>query len=134
MSLVFDASALIPQATGEPGVLLVDELLGDVTQPRTVHAVNLCEVFYHFLRQGNEPLARRSLRDFERVNLVTRTDIDRAFWQDAAYLKAEFPHASLANCFVITLARRVGGTIVTSDHPGFDPVAARSVCPVAFIR
>ena len=134
VTLVFDASALIAQAKREPGAAMVDTLLADATRPRLVHTVNLSKVYYDYLKLGDEPHAQRTLRRWRRVGLQTRQDIDPRFWRAVARLKADIQRSSLADCFVIALALRVGGTVVTADHPSFDPVAARSLCPVTFIR
>ncbi len=134
VTLVFDASALVAQVKRERGAPTVDQLLADPSQPRLVHVVNLCEVYYHLLKLGGERRAERTMHRLDQVGLETRDDLDWGFWHRVARLKAEFQHASLADCFVIGLAQRVGGTVITADHPSFDPVAARSICPVTFIR
>jgi predicted nucleic acid-binding protein len=41
---------------------------------------------------------------------------------------------SLADCFALALAERVGGTLVTSDHHEFDPIVPLAICPILFIR
>jgi predicted nucleic acid-binding protein len=41
---------------------------------------------------------------------------------------------SLADCFGIALARRVGGELVTSDHHEIDPILPLRLCPLQFIR
>lgn len=131
---VFDASALIALLKNEPGADVTRALLTDGLTTRLVHAVNSCEVFYHFARLGDLARAAIELDALEQGGLATREDMDRAFWQAVALLKAEIPHASLADCFVVILARRVAGTVVTADHPAFEAVAARGICPVTFIR
>lgn len=131
--LVFDASAIIADAKQEPGASVANALLTDASATRRAHAVNLCEVLYHFLRAGDER-GERALTVMAEIGVETRDDLDPPFWRSVADLKVGFPHASLGDCFAIALARRVGGTIVTADHPGFGPVASRGVCPVTFIR
>lgn len=132
--LVFDASALVAFLKGEPGATTTEALLADTTVVRMAHAVNLCEVYYYFVRREEEERVERELLAFERMGLGARADIDPAFWRTVARLKAETQRISLGDCFAIALAMRVGGAVVTSDHAEFDIVAARSICPVLFIR
>jgi predicted nucleic acid-binding protein len=131
---VFDASALIAWLKHEPGAAATRDLLRDASSPRYAHAVNLCEVYYHFVKLAEEESVAARLRMLARSGLVTRDDIDADFWQDAARVKAAIQRVSLADCFAIAFARRVGGTVVTADHGEFDLVVARGICSVTFIR
>ena len=134
MTLVFDASALIALLKDEPGAAPTETILTDGSTTRFAHAVNLCEVYYHFVKLGDEARVAAELAAFARGGLETRQDMDQTFWQAVARMKAELQHASLTDCFAVALSQRVGGTIITADHPSFDPVAPRSICPVTFIR
>ncbi|MDQ3812426.1 MAG: hypothetical protein M3347_00580, partial [Armatimonadota bacterium] len=67
------------------------------------------------------------------VGLVARDDLDAAFWQDVATLKAEHDVA-LGDAFGLALARRLDADFVTSDHHEIDAVAAAGACSVTFIR
>jgi PIN domain nuclease of toxin-antitoxin system len=50
MTVVFDASALIAYLRGERGAGVVESLLTGQGNELYVHALNLCEVYYDFLR------------------------------------------------------------------------------------
>lgn len=134
MTLVVDASALIALAKQEPGASIVSTLLADASALRLMHAVNVCEVYYHFLIKGDRHATERAVRDPQRVGLVIRRDISKPFWRQVAHVKADVRRVSLADSFAIALAQQVGGEVVTADHGEFDFVAARSVCGVRFIR
>ncbi len=54
--------------------------------------------------------------------------------KEAGKYKAELKRISLADCFCITLAKRIGTTVATSDHHEFDKVSTRGIVPVLFIR
>jgi PIN domain nuclease of toxin-antitoxin system len=131
---VFDASALVAYAKRESGAERVEPLLLDETGARIVHAVNLCEVYYHFLRRHDQRRGDTTLQSFLAAGLTTREDMDGGFWRSVARVKSDIPQASLGDCFAIALAARVGGTVVTADHPGFETAASLGICPVAFIR
>ena len=134
MMLVFDASALIALLKNEPGAARTQDLLDNDQVPRLAHAVNLCEVYYHFAKLGQEAHVAAQLQYLERAGLVTRRDIGKPFWHEVARIKADVQRVSLGDCFAIALARLVGGSVVTADHAEFDLVAAQSVCSVTFIR
>jgi PIN domain nuclease of toxin-antitoxin system len=131
---VFDASALIALLKDEPGAAETEALLADASSARLVHAVNLCEVYYHFMKLNLEYTFAAELVAIETGGLVPRQDLDRPFWRSVARLKALFQRASLGDCFAMALAQRVKGTIVTADHPAFSRAAVSGICQVTFIR
>lgn len=134
LTRAFDASALIALIKNEPGAAITEALLADTSSVRLVHAVNLIEVYYHFVRLGDEARIEADLRELQQGGLITRRDIGFPFWRRVARLKADLRWVSLGDSFVIALAQEAGGEVVTADHGEFDLVAARGVCPVQFIR
>jgi len=133
MANVMDACALIAYLRGEEGADVVESLLLDKKDSCMVHAINLCEVFYDFLRASDELTALEAISDLESIGLIMRDDIDPPFWQQAGKLKVE-NKVSLADCFAIALAKRMGGTVITSDHHEFDLLVKDGVCAATFIR
>ena len=134
MTLVFDASALIAFLKNEPGAAFTEVLLADASAIRLVHAVNLCEVYYHFVRLGDEARMASELDALQQGGLITRRDLSVPFWRRVARVKADIQRVSLGDSFAIALAQEEGGAVVTADHGEFDLVAARGVCPVRFIQ
>ncbi len=134
MILVMDANALIALLYDESGGREVGEMLNDPANTCFVHAVNLCEVYYDHLRVSGEPTARQVVADLTSTRLIVRDDMDPEFWQAAGIHKAALRCISLADCFCLALALRVGGEIVTADHHEFDPVQQQGICSVRFIR
>jgi len=139
MPFVLDACAIIAFLRGEPGAAIVRLLLLD--EDCMAHAVNLCEVHYDSLLRGeNELVARGFIADIESLGLVFREDMDSHFWQEAGLCKSRIRRASLqislADCFAISLAKRAGATLVTSDRHEFEPIIENGLCPcqVKFIR
>jgi PIN domain nuclease of toxin-antitoxin system len=131
---ILDASAMIAYLRGEPGAETVSANLTDPTNECLVHAVNLCEVYYDFYRANGEEVARAATADLLLAGVQLRDDLSMDFWQAAGALKATLRRISLADCFAITLAQRTTGSVMTSDHHEFDPVASQSLCPILFIR
>jgi PIN domain nuclease of toxin-antitoxin system len=69
MNHVLDACAMIAYLRGEAGANVVADLLSDVSQPCFAHTVNLCEVFYDFVRETNVKTARSAVRDLKSVGI-----------------------------------------------------------------
>ena len=132
MTLVLDSSAVIAYMKQEPGGPLVAELME--IDKCYVHAVNLCEVYYGFVRELGEPSAKSVLADIADLGVKIREDMDSEFWQEAGRYKADLRRISLADCFCLALASRLQAEVVTSDHHEFDAVERKGVCPVRFIR
>lgn len=133
MIYVPDACAMIAFLKGEDGADVVENALLDEGGQCMAHAINLCEVFYDFHRDGGESVADNAIADIKALGLVERGDFDEPFWRDAGTLKAQ-GKISLADCFAITLTNRVGGTLLTSDHHEMDAIVAGGICSITFIR
>jgi predicted nucleic acid-binding protein len=133
MNCVLDACAMIALLKAESGEDVVWAHLLDPHNTVYAHSLNLCEVYYHFHRHLGEARAEGALEDLRYLGVVERSDFDEPFWKEAGKLKAG-GNIALADCIAVTLTNRVGGTVLTSDHGEFDPVAAAGVCPVTFIR
>ncbi|MCI0695703.1 PIN domain-containing protein [candidate division KSB1 bacterium] len=131
---VLDACAMIAYLRDEPGADVVEALVLDKTSSCLAHAVNLCEVFYDFMRAADENAAHTAIADLESMGLVVREDMDSQFWQEAGKYKATIKKVSLADCFAMALTNRIQADLYTSDHHEFDPIAASGVCSVKFIR
>jgi PIN domain nuclease of toxin-antitoxin system len=129
-----DASAIIAYLRGEPGADIVSAILSDPTHVCVAHALNLCEVYYDFYRGSGEAAAEEAMHDILSVGVQLRSDLSIDFWQTAGAIKATVRRISLADRFAVTLAQAVGGTLLTSDHHEFDPLAKQGVCAFAFIR
>jgi predicted nucleic acid-binding protein len=62
-----------------------------------------------------------------------RADHDTPFWKEAATFKGS--HAlALPDAFCLATSRRLGATLVTTDHAEFDPIVPLEYCPILFIR
>jgi len=119
---------------GEAGADVVRGILSDPANVIYAHAINLCEVYYDFLRAADENTARNALRDLTSLGIRRRRDMSDAFWMGVGRLKGEIRRVSLADCFAIELALRLNAHVVTSDHHEFDSIKANRVCSVLFIR
>jgi PIN domain nuclease of toxin-antitoxin system len=134
MIKILDACAMIAYLRGEPGAEIVEALLLDKSNQCLAHAVNLCEVYYDFLRAKDEASALGAIADLNSAGVIARDDMDTQFWQAAGTHKATIKKISLADCFALALANRMQAELVTSDHHEFDAVAEKGYCSVLFIR
>ena len=133
MIYVLDASAIIAWLRNEPGADVVENAIKDLNSQCVAHAINLCEVYYDAHRNAGEAHAESVISDLAAIGVSERNDFDQAFWKEVGRLKAD-GGISLADCFCIMLTKRIGGTLLTSDHGEMDAVAAAGVCSITFIR
>lgn len=99
-----------------------------------MHAINLCEVYYDFLRFGGSEAATKVMQDLNGFNVQFYTEMDDALWKEAARYKADLRRISLADCFALALTKQLSATLVTSDRKEFSTVRERGLCRVQFIR
>ncbi len=126
---------MIAYLRGETGADIVDHALDANGGPLCMaYAINLCEVYYKFMRASGEVTARSAIQDLIGMGLVVSEDLDEAFWQAVARYKATIESLPLADCFVVALANSTDFEVLTADHPDFDPIAEQAICRVRFIR
>lgn len=133
MNHILDACAILAYLKGEAGAQAVDALLQDPAEICYAHSVNLCEVYYDFLRRSDEQTARQVMVDLYADGVIERKDMSRRFWRTVGQHKAR-GNISLADCFCIALAQRLAGELITTDHGEFDSLVALKLCSIRFIR
>lgn len=131
--LVFDSNAFIAFLRGEKGAQTVRSIF-DSGEPCYVHSINFAEVFYDISRGADVLQAREALRGFVHIGVIERTDMDAAFREDVAQLKADWRRISLADCCGLALARRLNAEFVTADHHEMDVLNAAHVARLRFFR
>jgi PIN domain nuclease of toxin-antitoxin system len=138
MHYLLDACALIVPLRDEPSAAFVRDILTNTTSTGFAHWVNLCEVYYVLTRDADEASAEAALRALRAAGVIPRADLDRAFCTEVARLRArvraEGLRVSLADCFCIATARRLGAEILTSDRAEFGPLLPLGLIPITFIR
>lgn len=124
---------MIAYVNAEPGGDVVRDVLRDPQHVCHAHAINLCEVYYDFVRRADAGTAEQVINDLLADGVIERGDMDPALWRTAGALKAG-RRVSLADAIGVALALRLGAEFVTSDHHEFDVLAAAGTCPILFIR
>ena len=133
MPVILDASAMIAFLRRETGGDIVAGLLKEQPPSCMAHALNLCEVFYDFLRSDDDAVACAAVDDLRALGLGVREDLDEPFWRQAGRFKVMF-NMSLADAVAVALAERFGAELVTSDRGDFERVAQAGICRVRSIR
>jgi len=134
MIVLLDSSALIAYLKTEPGASVVDSYLSNQINVCAVHAINLCEVYYELLRLTDQVRAKETISRLLVAGLIVREDMDTEFWQEAGNYKATIKRVSLADCFCLALANRLGAEIITADRHEFGPLVEQKICKARFIR
>jgi PIN domain nuclease of toxin-antitoxin system len=134
MNIVFDACSLIAFFRDEPGASVVNNYLIEENYTKMIHSINLCEVYYDFLKADGKVIAQSMLDDFHDLDILIASDLTIDFWKQVGQYKADIKRISLADCFALTLANREEAILVTSDHKEFDPLVSLQICEICFIR
>jgi len=113
---------------------VVEDLLQEPANRCLVHAISVCEVYYDLCRRGDSEDAETLESLLTEYGLEIIEALSSDLWRIAGKLKAEWRRVSLADCFVLALAIREAGSVVTSDHHELDPLAEAGVCSIRFIR
>lgn len=135
---VLDASALVAFLLDEEGARNVEELLMDEQGECLVHAINVCEVYYHFVAKFGVDRTLAALDEL-RPLIEVREDLDEPLWRKAGDLKVfiqrnSTERGSIADGFCAALALREQCDVVTTDHSGFGPLSRGGRCRVKFLR
>lgn len=133
MIVILDACAMIAYLRDEAGADVVERLLLDEETSCYAHAINVCELYYDFLRVSDRDTALAAVADLQAMGLLIHEEVESALWQMAGDYKAS-QRLSLADCFALALTNRLGGELVTSDHHEFDTVQTRGLASIRFFR
>jgi len=131
---VADAGAMIAYLRNETGGDVFLALVEDPASTTYAHGANLVEVFYEFRRSDGEEDAQTALRALLEIGIVFREDFDRPFWEDAARIKADHRRVSLADCYGLAFARRVGAAFLTTDKHELDRDEIKALYAIQFVR
>jgi len=132
MTYVLDASAMIALLRGETGGDLVRRLVLDPANECFAHSLSLCEVYYDFHRAAGVESADAAIDSLLAAEIYFSADMDIRFWKEAGILKADWKRISLADCFAVSLARRLEAELVTADRHELEPL--QTAVGLIFIR
>ncbi len=129
---IVDASALIAYFKGEQGHDLVAARLMDDRNNLAIHAVNLCEVYYGYLRADGPQKANVAWDKTAGLMGILET-IGEDFMKRVARWKVD-AGLGLGDAFVAACAEENAAIVLTADHTDFDPIQQAALICVEFIR
>lgn len=132
MTRVLDASAVLCWLNDEPGAERMEDVLA-TGEPTLIHAVNLVEAQYYFLRRGEEALRDASER-IEAARIEVVRTMDEELLQTAVRLKANYPPIALGDVFAVALAIQRQATLLTTDRRELEKIALAGICRIEFLR
>ncbi|MCC7429838.1 PIN domain-containing protein [bacterium] len=130
MKLVLDACSLIAYFNDEEGAEVIKQYLKE--KECFIHAVNLCEVYYDFLKEKQS--VANFLTDVSKLGIIIRYDLDNLFWMQVGILKEKIRKISFADCFGIALANKLNASLLTADHHELEKVEKMQLCSIEFFR
>lgn len=129
---IIDAGVLIAYFKGEVGADVFANLIRDDRNILAMHSVNLCEIYYNYLRDdGLETAERAFLQANEIVAIIEK--IDQQFLKRVGRWKALYL-GGIADSFAAATAEEYGCPLVTTDHNDFDPVEAQALLRIVWLR
>lgn len=134
MIYVMDAGAIIALFKNEPGGANVAAIMDEPKNSCYIHSINLCEIYYGIRRDKGEQYAQTKLSQLRDVGLIECNDMDAEFWQQAGQIKADYRRVSLADCFCIVTANRLGAELLTCDRHELEAIAKAGLCRIRFLR
>src|SRR4051812_31362211 len=97
MNYVLDACALIAHLRKEAGGDKVRDILLDSKNTCYIHSLNLCEVYYDFIRIADIAIADEVIKITNEIGIKIISDMDEDLWKNAGNLKALIKKISLAD-------------------------------------
>lgn len=134
MILVLDSSAILAMLRNERGGSEIAEAVDEPENTCYAHAANLCEVYYGLSREKGKVFAREKIEQLQEAGIIAREDMDTTFWQFAGDIKAELARISLADCYCVSLANKLGAEVLTTNRHELNAVVSRGICPIRFVR
>lgn len=118
--LVFDACSLIAYFNSEKGADIVENLFTNKCD-RYISVINVFEVCYDLAKSTNLETGLEIYQDIQDLPIQIIDSIDKEQIEYAVYFKNKYK-ISVADSFVLGLAKKLDATVVTSDHHEFDVI------------
>ncbi|MFQ5790397.1 MAG: PIN domain-containing protein [Acidobacteriota bacterium] len=129
---IVDASALIAYFKGEDGHDRFAELLKDEQHVLAMHIVNLCEVYYGYLRSDALEKAEEAWTKANAILAIIQ-NLDAQFVKRVGRWKVDH-NLGLADSFAAVTAEENGCPLVTTDHNDFEEVARTGALQIVWLR
>jgi PIN domain nuclease of toxin-antitoxin system len=130
---IVDACALMAYFRSEAGKDKFKDLLLDPLNVLKMHAINLGEVYYNTWRDFGVGAADIMLQDVRQLPIRIVPTVDEDLMKRAARFKVE-NRVSYADSFVLALAEKENGVVLTTDHHEFDAVEQKGQIKFYWLR
>jgi predicted nucleic acid-binding protein len=129
---IVDACALIAYFKEEEGHERLAELLADEENVLAIHATNLCEVYYGYLRCDGADRADEAWERAVEILGVIET-LDLQFMKRVGRWKVNYT-LGLADAFAAATAEASACPLITTDHTDFASIEAAGALEIAWLR
>jgi predicted nucleic acid-binding protein len=129
---IVDASALIAYFKSENGHEKFAELLRDERNILAMHAVNLCEVYYNYLRSDGLERGEEAWAKADEI-LGVLEKVDGQFMKRVGRWKVNH-NLPLGDAFAAATAEENGCPLVTTDHNDFRAVEEVGALQIVWLR
>ncbi|MFQ5849847.1 MAG: PIN domain-containing protein [Candidatus Binatia bacterium] len=129
---IVDASALIAYFKQEAGYQNFSSLLADDQNILAVHATNLCEVYYTYLRSDGPDKAEEAWRKATTILGVVEK-LDAQFIKRVGRWKVDY-NLPLGDAFAAATAEDSACALVTTDHNDFGPIESAGALQIVWLR
>ena len=129
---IVDASALIAYFKEEEGHEKFRDLLADEQNILAIHAANLCEVYYGYLRADGPEKAEEAWRKATDILGVIET-LDAQFIKRVGRWKVDH-NLSLGDAFAAATAEDNACALVTTDRNDFGAIETAGALQIIWLR
>lgn len=130
---ILDACSIIAFVNAEEGSEKMKTLLENAANEFYMHILNLGEVYYGFYKVEGREKAETVIENLMQLPINFVEDMSIDFVKTAGKYKANY-RISFADAFVLALAEKREGKVVTTDHGEFDPVAKKERIEFFWVR
>jgi len=114
-----DACALIAFFHGEKGGENLKELFADSENVFYIHAINITEIYYDFLKRSSKQDAEMFLQDCKNLPIEIVWNITEDILKLASDFKTKYK-ISLADSYFLAISKLNSATPISTDHHEFD--------------
>jgi len=129
---VLDTSAVVAYLKGEPGADVFAAILAEEQNILAIHAVNLCEIYYNYLRDDGLEIAGEAWRQVTSFATIIER-LDEPFMKRVGRWKG-IEGLGLGDAFAAATAEEFGVPLIATDHNDFDPIEAKGLLKLTWLR
>jgi len=129
---IVDASALIVYFKSEEGHERFADLLRDERNALAMHTVNLCEVYYNYLRSDGPEHAEEAWANANEILGIVEK-IEPQFMKRVGRWKVDH-NLGFADAFAAATAEENGCPLITTDHNDFTRVEQAGALQIVWLR